>query len=266
MRDRGGHHSRCGRDPGLLAGIRQSDAGEGRLLPRQGKPRVTFTLSAHQPAYLPWLGYFDKIARADVFVFLDTVQFERNSFINRNRIKGPGGGQWLTIPVRQKGHLRSSLRDTEMDDAQPWRDKHLRAIATNYAKAPDFRAKFARLEPLYRMPSRNLAEFCWTQLQFWLAELQIDTRLARSSQLSELGKKSDLVLDLCRHFDADHYLSGALGRNYLREQDFAEAGIAIDYQSFTPAPYPQLYGAFEPGLSVLDWWMNRADPGAGFPS
>nr|WP_176426202.1 WbqC family protein [Chromobacterium sp. ASV5] len=222
-------------------------------------------LSAHQPAYLPWLGYFEKIARSDWFVFLDTVQFERNSFINRNRIKGAGGTQWLTIPVLQKGHLQSTLLATQIDDSQPWRDKHLRAIAQNYARAPDFRAKFARLEPLYRLETSNLADFCWAQLQFWLAELQIDTRLARSSQLPAMGRKSDLVLDLCRHFDADHYFSGALGRSYLREQDFAAAGIAIDYQSFAPVPYPQLHGEFEPGLAVLDWWMNCAGSGAGLP-
>ena len=221
---------------------------------------MTRTLSAHQPAYLPWLGYFDKIARADVFVFLDTVQFERNSFINRNRIKGPGGAQWLTIPIKQKGHLQSTLAETEMDDAQPWRDKHLRAIAMNYAKAPDFRAKFARLEPLYRMPGSNLAEFCWSQLRFWMGELGIATRLERGGGLPPMGRKSDLVLDLCRYFEADHYLSGALGRDYLDEAAFSAAGVSVEYQSFEPWRYPQLHGEFTPGLSVLDWWMNSDSP------
>ena len=92
-------------------------------------------LSAHQPAYLPWLGYFDKIARADVFVYLDTVQFEKNSFINRNQIKTPQGAQWLTIPVRTKGHMSASLRTTEIDDSQKWRSKHIKSIETNYRKA-----------------------------------------------------------------------------------------------------------------------------------
>ena len=89
-------------------------------------------LSAHQPAYLPWLGYLDKIASADVFVFLDDVQFEKNSFINRNRIKTSQGAQWLTVPVRMKGHMYATLLNTSMDDSQPWRRKHLAAVALNY--------------------------------------------------------------------------------------------------------------------------------------
>lgn len=88
-------------------------------------------LSAHQPAYLPWLGYFDKITEADIFVFLDTVQYEKNSFINRNKIKTPQGPQWLTIPVKSKGHITATLRETLVDDSKPWRSKHLKSIEMN---------------------------------------------------------------------------------------------------------------------------------------
>lgn len=213
-------------------------------------------LSAHQPAYLPWLGYFDKIARADVFVYLDTVQFEKNSFINRNQIKTAQGALWLTIPVKTKGHTSASLRTTEIDDTQPWRTKHLKSIEMNYRKAPRFEECFPKIETLIRLPESNLAEYCFQHLQFWLNEFEIDTKIVRSSDLPIDSSKSDLVLDLCRHFSADHYLSGALGRNYLVVDDFEEVGISVEYQEFLHPQYLQLWGDFIPYLSILDVWMN----------
>jgi hypothetical protein len=213
-------------------------------------------LSAHQPAYLPWLGYFDKIARVDIFVYLDTVQFEKNSFINRNQIKTPQGALWLTIPVKTKGHISGSLRTTEIDDSQPWRTKHLKSIEMNYRKAPHFDKCFPKIEALLNIPESNLANYCLYQLRFWLNELGIDTPVVRSSELPIVRTKSDLVFDLCKYFDAQHYLSGALGRDYLVEDDFSKAGIAIEYQSFKSSVYPQLWGAFIPNLGILDLWMN----------
>jgi len=216
-------------------------------------------LSAHQPAYLPWLGYFDKIARSDVFIYLDSVQFEKNSFINRNQIKTPQGPLWLTIPVKTKGHTSTTLRSTEIDDVQPWRTKHLKSIQMNYRKAPRFEERFPKLEALIRMPESNLAEYCFQQLHFWLQELSIDTQVVRSSGLSFESAKSNLILDLCRHFSAGHYLSGALGREYLIEDDFNKAKIVVNYQDFTSQMHAQLWGDFIPNLSILDWWMNTTD-------
>lgn len=213
-------------------------------------------LSAHQPAYLPWLGYFEKIARSDVFVFLDTVQFEKNSFINRNKIKTQQGPQWLTIPVMTKGHIKTTLRDTLIDNTQPWSTKHLKTIKLQYSKASCFKECFPKLETLYLTPESNLAELCWRQLQFWLAELEIKTKVYRSSDLSVASKKSDLVLDFCKYFGAKHYLSGALGKNYLNEESFLTAGIEIEYQNFQHPVYPQLWHIFEPQMGIVDVWMN----------
>lgn len=213
-------------------------------------------LSAHQPAYLPWLGYFDKIARADVFVFLDTVQFEKNSFINRNKIKTAQGPQWLTIPVRVKGHIQASLRETLTDDMQPWRSKHLKSLEMNYRKAPRFRECFPIIEQLLATPESNLAELCWQQLRFWVTEFRMNTRMVRASELPITSRKSQLILDLCQHFGAEKYLSGALGKNYLDEDRFAASGIAIEYQDFQHPTYPQLWGNFEPYMGIVDYWMN----------
>jgi hypothetical protein len=219
-------------------------------------------LSAHQPAYLPWLGYFDKIARADVFVYLDTVQFEKNSFINRNKIKTPNGASWLTIPVKTKGHMRGSLRTTQIDESQPWRARHLKSIRANYGKAPRFDECFAKMETLLATRESNLAEFCLYQLRFWLDELRINTRVVRSSELTISSSKSQLALDLCHQLGAQRYLSGMLGRDYLVEADFVKAGIELEYQRYDSVVYPQLWGEFIPDLCVLDWWMNMSDQSA----
>jgi len=213
-------------------------------------------LAAHQPAYLPWLGYFDRIARADLFVYLDTVQFEKNSFINRNRIKTPHGEQWLTVPVRVKGHMSSTLRDTQTDPTQPWRVKHLKSIAMNYSRATYFRRLLPRLEALLSVEESHLADLCFIQLRLWLEELGLATKVIRSSELAVSSTKSDLILELCRLLGATCYLSGTLGREYLVEKDFRDAGVDIEYHEFKHPTYPQLWGEFLPNLSVVDCWMN----------
>lgn len=213
-------------------------------------------LTAHQPAYLPWLGYFEKIARADVYVFLDTVQYEKNSFINRNKIKTPQGPQWLTIPVRIKGHISSSLVDTQIDDGQPWRIKHLKSIEMNYRKASNFNENFHKLQSIILREENSLSEMCWYQLKFWLKELGINTKIVRASDLNLSSKKSDLVLDLCKELGAVKYISGAMGKNYLNEKEFADSGVQVEYQDLKHPVYPQLWGEFVPYLSVVDFWMN----------
>ena len=215
-------------------------------------------LSAHQPAYLPWFGYFDKIMRSDVFVYLDTVQFEKNSFINRNQIKTSQGSLWLTIPIKTKGHTGSTLLTTEIDDTKAWRIKHIKSIESNYRKASRFSECFPKMEALINLQENNLADYCFCHLQFWCKEFGIATKIVRSSSLPSFGGKSDLVLDLCKHFGANHYLSGALGRNYLNEDEFEMMGVKIEYQNLNSPIYSQLWGEFVPNLAILDWWMSGA--------
>ena len=213
-------------------------------------------LSAHQPAYLPWLGYFDKIIKSNVFVFLDTVQFEKNSFINRNKIKTPQGSVWLTVPVKLKGHLDVPLLKIEIDHKINWQKNHLKSIYLNYKKAPHYKEGYFKIEGLYNTDYELISELCWDHLGFWLKELGIEKRIVRSSELPITSKKSDLILDLCRYFQADRYISGALGRNYLEEVRFKEAGISIEYQDYQHPVYPQLWGEFLPYMSIVDFWMN----------
>lgn len=217
-------------------------------------------VSIHQPAYLPWLGYFDRIAKSNLFIFLDSVQFERNSFTNRNRIKTANQPIWLTVPVRLDAHFDKMIVDVEIDDRQNWRRKHLRSIEQSYSKTPDFARKFQRLATLYGDKTNKLAEFCRGQLDFWLAELGITTPVLRASELPVGGHKSDLVLNLCRHVGATAYLSGPLGRDYLEQAKFFEAGIRIDYHEFEHPVYSQMYGDFVPAMGIVDFWMNCDRP------
>lgn len=216
-------------------------------------------LSAHQPAYLPWLGYFDKIIRSDIFVYLDTIQLEKNSFTNRNRIKTPQGAAWLTVPVKIKGHIGKAIMEIEIDNSQDWRRKHLNTIYMNYKKAPRFEVCYPKLENLYQARYQLLAELCWEQLLFWLEEFDIKTQIVRSSSLPVDAKKSDLVLELCRYYNTDHYISGVLGKNYLREEDFELCGITLSFQDYKHPVYPQVWGDFLPNMSILDFWMNTCE-------
>lgn len=216
-------------------------------------------IAIHQPAYLPWLGYLARIASVDVFVFLDTVQFEKNSFTNRNKIKSATGPVWLTVPVKQKGHLDKTLRDLEIDESVDWRTKHLRTIEQNYRRAPLFSQHKEQLELLIERESHFLADLCFKQLAFWMKVLKINTQVLKASDLSVDGSKSELVLNICKSLNASAYLSGPLGKGYLDEQSFADAGISLAFQNYQHPSYPQLYGDFLAGMSVLDYWMNTQD-------
>ena len=217
-------------------------------------------ISIHQPAYLPWLGYLSRIAESDLFVFLDTVQFEKNSFTNRNRIKTSTGPIWLTVPVLQQGHLTKKLNEIEIDSKQDWRKKHLKSIEMNYRKAPQFSRCFPALEALFATDTQKLADLCYEQLEFWMRQFGISTRIVRASALPVTGQKSDLVLALCKHLNATEYLSGPLGKDYLHAEDFERANIRLSFQEYSHPTYQQLYGAFLPAMGVVDAWMNCPNP------
>lgn len=219
-------------------------------------------VSIHQPAYLPWLGYLSRIYDSDVFVFLDIVQFEKNSFTNRNKIKTPNGPIWLTVPVMQQGHIGKKLSDIRIDSQKDWKKKHLRSIEMNYRKAPYFDRNIGKLKEIYDIDDSLLCEFCYRQLIFWLGETKINTKILRASELPIHGYKSDLILSICQYLGATRYISGPLGRGYLNESDFESSGIMVEYQDFSHPIYPQLYGEFSPGMGVVDYWMNC---GVSFP-
>jgi hypothetical protein len=213
----------------------------------------------HQPNYIPWPGYFHKLAACDVFVYLDAVQYPRGqSFAARNRIKTPNGVVFLTIPVSvPKGHEgKASYLEVELADER-WRDKHLKTVEQSYKRAPHFDEVFE----LYRdglERGKTLVDLNVGLIEAIAGYLGIETRRVRLSEtLESFGEKSDLIVDVCKTVGADVYLSGAGGgRDYNDERLLDEHGIELRYDDYTYPEHPQLWDGFEPNLSVLDLLFN----------
>jgi hypothetical protein len=210
-------------------------------------------VSIHQPAYLPWLGYFHRIAVSDAHIVLDSVQFEKNSFINRNKVRTADGWCWLTVPVKTGGHFGSlAIRTLEIDDRSEWRKKHWRTLCQNYSKAPYFARYAPFFEELYQCRWPHLNDLCQALTTYLLQALGIRTPCYLSSQMQAVGTKDELILALCREVGATTYFSGALGRDYLREKLFQEAGIRVVYQDYDHPVYPQMSAPFAPYMAVVD--------------
>lgn len=214
------------------------------------------TLVVLQPSYLPWLGYFDQLHKADVFVWYDDVQFDKHSWRNRNRIKGPKGALWLSVPVLHSGRATQSICDVEIDNRIPWLRKHISSVAQLYARAPFVEALLPPLAELLGRPWEKLVELNIATANWLAAELKINTPRFRSSELGIGGDRNDRLLNLCRHFGATRYLSGDAARDYLNVSGFAAAGIEVVWHNYQHPEYPQLHGEFLPCLSVLDLMLN----------
>ena len=221
-------------------------------------------VSIHQPAYLPWLGYFDKIRRADLFIYLDSVQFQKQSFQNRNKIRTADGWTWLTVPVETKGRLyETPLKDLPINNRVNWRRKHRAAIEMNYRKAPRFEPVMSLLDRFYAQEWEHLSDLCYAMMTAFNRELAVDSEIRKASELKTLeGGKSDLLLSICRAVGATTYLSGALGQNYLDVESFERAGIDVLFQDYRHPVYAQLQPDFLPNMAVIDLLMNEADPAA----
>ncbi len=215
-------------------------------------------VAVHQPNYIPWLGYFFKIARCDKFVFLDDAQYTKNSFINRNRIKTPTGELWLTIPARTAGQLCSPILEITTDVTQRWPEKHLNTLNANYRRAPHFEEVIERLKPVYRSVKRDtsLADFNIALIQEISGFIGLCTPMVRSSKMSIATHSTERLVDIARILGANEYLSGRGGMGYQDEVKFSESAVRLTYSDFVPTPYPQLWGEFRPDLSILDVIMN----------
>lgn len=214
-------------------------------------------VTIHQPQYLPWLPYFMKIDECDLFVVLDTVDFQKNGLQNRNQIKTGQGHLWLTVPVQQS--LGQKIIDTRTDNRSDWATKHWKTIAQSYAKAAAFGDYEAQLSKLYSETWENLCAVNLALLSHMMDWLDIRTSIVRSSEIAASGSSSDLILSICKSVGAKTYLSGTGGTAYLKLEDFDRAGIAVDFH--TPSPvsaYPQTFPkvGYLPNLSAIDIILN----------
>lgn len=215
-------------------------------------------VSINQPAYLPWLGYFHRIAVSDLHIVLDHVQFEKNSFCNRNKVRTKDGAAWLTVPLATKGRFGDlAIHTLEFAPHDSWQKKHWNTLRMNYAKAPCFASMAPAYERLYSQSWPSFMPMLRAFLEQHLRHLGMTTPLRYSSEMNVTGTKSDLVLNLCREVNADTYLSGALGRDYLDEASFARSGIEVRYQDYAHPTYAQCHPEFVPCLGVLDLLFNH---------
>lgn len=213
-------------------------------------------LSAHQPQYLAYTGYFDKIDQADIFVLLDTVQYKKNEWINRNRLKTPNGAQFITVPVSFK--FGDAIKDVAIALNIPWQKKHLQTIRTYYSKTPYFDTFFETLENVLQQNFEFLGELNIKLIREISSLLGIDTCLEVSSKLPEMLVEPDLrLISLCKHFACNTYLAGAGGKDYMNLSVWEEHGVKVVFQRFEESERSQLFGDFIPNLSIADLFMNE---------
>ena len=210
-----------------------------------------------QSNYIPWKGYFDMIAAVDEFILYDDMQYTRRDWRNRNLIKTPQGVQWLTVPVLVKGKYHQKIRDTEIDGSE-WTSDHWKALVQNYRRAPNFNEIATWLEPLYGATAPvNIARLNRQFIEAVCGYLNIKTVIKNSWDFELPEGKTERLAALCAQAGGTEYISGPAARNYIEEQVFTERGIKLtwfDYEGYQE--YPQLWGGFTHGVTVLDLLFN----------
>jgi hypothetical protein len=223
------------------------------------------TVAIHQPEYFPWLGYLEKVRRSDVFVLLDSVQFDRSSLQQRARVVGANGPAWITIPFVHRFPQRI---DQVVIAEDTWREKHRKTLQACYGRAPGAAAAGPLVDDYFGRTYERLVDATVASLDLLLGAFALagKTEIVRASSLPVTGTRSDLVLALCQHLGATRYLSGKTGASYLDAGLFAKAGIEIEVQSYTLPDYtgrPTLPPAQESGLSAIDAWFQLGPAASG---
>ncbi len=215
-------------------------------------------ISINQPGYIPWLGYFDRIARSDLHIVLDHVQFGKNSFTNRNKVRTPQGWSWLSVPLKTKGKFEHlAIHSLEIANSSNWRRKHWNALRSSYEKTAFFKKYSPFLEEVYRKEWTYFNPLLREINCYLLAELGIKTTIRYSSELGVEGKKEVLIHNLCQRVKATTYISGPFGRDYINNQAFTESGIRLLFHDYQHPTYAQKFSTFEPYMSVLDILFNH---------
>jgi hypothetical protein len=217
------------------------------------------TIVVLQPGYFPWLGFFDQMRRADVFVYYDDVQFDKHGWRNRNRIKSADGPGWLTVPVRHSGLGKPQINEIEIDARTPWPRKHVGTIRQCYGGAPYLGRYLPELTELLMRPWGLLVDLDLAVAALLANWLGLRPRIERASALGIGGTKTGRLVAICRHFGAARYLSGNAAQTYLDVDEFVREGIDVEWQNFQHPVYPQQHGDFVPGLSALDLLLNCGD-------
>ena len=210
-----------------------------------------------QPTYLPWIGYFGLINSVDLFVFLNSVQFDKRSWQQRNKIKSPKGSLYLTVPVLSKGFSKQIIKDVKIEQNQEFYKKHINSIKHNYNKSPYYNEFSKKIFELMSNENEYLCDLNIKMIKLICEFLSIKTKTVISSNLKSSGNKSELLSSICLEIGATEYISPLGSKNYLNETDiFQKKNISLKFFYFKHPIYSQLFNKFESNLSVLDLLMN----------
>lgn len=210
-----------------------------------------------QPTYLPWIGYFGLMKAVDLFILLDSAQFARRSWQQRNQIKTANGPIWLTVPVLSKGRRDQLITEVEIDRSRDFPQSHQKALELNYKKAPHFDACAPQLLSLLAADNRLLTDSTISVIAWLRDALGITTPIRRTSEFEVTGAKAELLASICEQVGATEYISPPGSKDYLEETDaFARRGIPLRYFNFAHPEYPQRFGGFLPYMSVVDLLFN----------
>jgi hypothetical protein len=218
------------------------------------------TVAIHQPNFFPWLGYFDKLARSDVFVLLDHAQYPKTggSWSNRVKLLLSGEARWMTAPIVRSVHGVRAIADVEFQPANPWREKFVKSLRASYSRARHFHDSMAWLEPLITNPDPSLARYNAAAIVAIAEQLGIATRgIQWSSSMPIREQSTNMLIEVTRLVGADAYLCGGGAAGYQDDAAFAAASIALTYQHFRHPTYDQGPDRpFTPGLSIIDAVMH----------
>ncbi len=217
-------------------------------------------VSIIQPLYLPWSGFFEMVAASDAYVAFDHVKFEPSSWQQRNRIKGPNGSFFITIPVRKPGNGRDRICDQDIDYREPWVERHLKSFELSYRKAPYFERYFSGVKNVLESRFESIADLNVELIRMILGFLGIEKKVIRSSELplgneGALGKTERLI-HLMKAVGAESFYEGASGADFIDVSLFESEGLKVAFQKYDHPAYPQIHGDFISYMSVMDLLFN----------
>ena len=215
-------------------------------------------IAVHQPNYLPYIGFFDKMKRADIFVIYDDAQFNKEDFQHRNRIRIYHGWKYLTVPVEKK-HIPIKdikIRNECMTKGRTWQETHLKGIRDSYKDTPYYRSYEDRLETIYATKHDKLVDVNMEIIHFLKDAFDIETKITFTSELGFKSRSTERLIEITGALDGAVYLSGPAGRDYLDVSLFERSGISVEFQDFKHPVYKQRYGGFIPNLSAIDALFN----------
>ncbi|MFK7889182.1 MAG: WbqC family protein [Granulosicoccus sp.] len=221
------------------------------------------TVAIAQPTYLPWLGYFDLMDQSDVFVFLDDVQFSRQSWQQRNRIRTDKGLEWLTLPVPKKGVSKTAIKDIPLGESMKFPHSHLASVEQHYSQCPYFEEYFAELRQLMQSKTDKtthprLASLTMSLIIWQSKQLGISSRILCSSEMNVAGTRTERLVRMCKAVKATTYLSPAGSVDYLvnEHREFDAAGLSLRFHHYEHPQYKQRYTPFQPYATTLDLLFN----------